>query len=203
MLTEAPNFEETRGSYGCCWWMCYIHVSLDQGIWDPDTCPRSQVPGPRSRVPNETLITPNCNNSEATMKFGNMMFISGTVKPQLNTYFYRSCISTTEGSLAPINTMAMTTTCVKRLRKEILMLEKNPDEFITLIPSADNMRIWSAMIRAPPDSVYEGFIFDLAIEVGADHPLTPPKMRFLTRIFHPNVHFQVRNCRYSIPGYSL
>ena len=75
------------------------------------------------------------------------------------------------------------------------MLEKNPDDFITLIPSADNMRIWSAVIRAPPDSVYEGFLFDLAIEVGADHPLTPPKMRFLTKIFHPNVHFQVLNSR--------
>ena len=91
--------------------------------------------------------------------------------------------------------MAMTTTCIKRLKKEILMLEKNPDDFITLIPSADNMRIWSAVIRAPPDSVYEGFLFDLTIEVGADHPLTPPKMRFLTKIFHPNVHFQVLNLR--------
>ena len=72
------------------------------------------------------------------------------------------------------------------------MLVKNPDEFITLIPNPENIRLWSAIIRAPPDSAYEGFVFDLAIEVGADYPLTPPKMKFLTRIFHPNVLYEVK-----------
>jgi ubiquitin-protein ligase len=86
----------------------------------------------------------------------------------------------------------MSNTCLKRLKKEIIMLEKNPDEFITLYPDSENIRDWQAVIRAPPDSAYEGFIFDIAVEVGSDYPLTPPKMKFLTKIFHPNVHCEVK-----------
>jgi len=77
----------------------------------------------------------------------------------------------------------------KRLRKEFQNLEKSQDDFITLLPSSDNLMSWSASIRAPPDSVYDGFIFDLSIVVGTDYPLTPPKMKFTTKIFHPNVYF--------------
>lgn len=87
--------------------------------------------------------------------------------------------------------MAASSTCIKRLKKEVLMLEKNPDDFITLSPNADNIRLWSAIIRAPPDSVYDGYTFDVGIEVGSDYPLTPPAMKFLTKIFHPNVHYEV------------
>lgn len=87
--------------------------------------------------------------------------------------------------------MATSSTCIKRLKKEVLMLEKNPDDFITLSPNVDNIRLWSAIIRAPPDSVYDGYTFDVGIEVGSDYPLTPPTMKFLTKIFHPNVHYEV------------
>jgi ubiquitin-protein ligase len=85
---------------------------------------------------------------------------------------------------------------MKRLKKEIAMLEKNPDEFISLYPNSNNIRDWSAVIRAPPDSAYEGYLFDISIDVGADYPLTPPKMKFLTKIFHPNVHYEVRHKLY-------
>ena len=81
------------------------------------------------------------------------------------------------------------------------MLDKNPDDFITLSPSPDNIRIWTATIRAPPDSAYEGFVFDLSIEVGTDYPLTPPKAKFLTKIFHPNILYEVRLHQYGL--YSL
>ena len=87
--------------------------------------------------------------------------------------------------------MNASSTCMKRLKKEFLLLEKNPDDFISLSPSANNIRQWLATIRAPPDSVYDGFSFDLRIDVGPDYPLAPPVMKFLTKIFHPNVHYEV------------
>lgn len=77
----------------------------------------------------------------------------------------------------------------KRLKKEFQTLEKTQDEFITLSSSEQNLMHWTASIRAPPDSVYDGFIFDLSILVGSDYPLTPPKIKFTTKIFHPNVYF--------------
>jgi peroxin-4 len=87
--------------------------------------------------------------------------------------------------------MSTSNTCIKRLKKEILKLVDSPDDFITLSHDKDDIRAWSAVIRAPPDSVYQGFLFDVGIEVGPDYPLAPPTMKFLTKIFHPNVHYEV------------
>ena len=70
------------------------------------------------------------------------------------------------------------------------MLEKCQDEFITLQSNPNDIRLWTATICAPPDSVYEGFKFDVSIECASDYPLTPPKMKFVTRIFHPNVYYE-------------
>ena len=83
-------------------------------------------------------------------------------------------------------------TCSKRLRKELESLKSNPDPLIQLSVKDDNIREWVARIRGPDDSPYENYCFDLAIMAGNDYPLTPPAIKFLSKIFHPNVHFDVR-----------
>lgn len=81
-------------------------------------------------------------------------------------------------------------TCVKRLRKEAENIVKNPpDDHIKLIVNPDNIKSWTAYIKAPTDSAYAGYYFELAIDVGNDYPLVPPAMKFTTKIFHPNVLF--------------
>jgi len=84
----------------------------------------------------------------------------------------------------------------KRLRKEIDSLLKNKDEFITLVNNPDNMLSWKALIQGPPGSAYEGYEFEIAIDINNDYPLTPPVMKFVTKIFHPNVYFKVNNMLY-------
>lgn len=79
----------------------------------------------------------------------------------------------------------------KRLRKEIDSLSKNKDEFITLINDPDNILSWKAFIQGPPSSAYEGYEFELSITISNDYPLTAPAMKFVTKIFHPNVYFTV------------
>ena len=80
---------------------------------------------------------------------------------------------------------------LKRLRKEIDILSKNKDELITLMNDPDNILSWKAFIQGPPSSAYEGYEFELAITIGSDYPLTAPTIRFVTKIFHPNVYFSV------------
>jgi peroxin-4 len=83
----------------------------------------------------------------------------------------------------------------KRLRKELQSLEKaarngDSDTDIYLRPtSSSSLLHWTALIRGPVDTPYEGGVFRLSIRCGTDYPLAPPTIVFDTKIFHPNVHF--------------
>lgn len=55
----------------------------------------------------------------------------------------------------------------------------------------NNIRRWTAFIKGPPDTPYHGYKFELRIDVGEDYPLSPPVIYFVTKCFHPNVHFEV------------
>jgi len=79
----------------------------------------------------------------------------------------------------------------KRLRKELQVLRKSGDDSdIVLHVLPDNLLKWKAWIKGPADSCYEGGVFQLDIRCGVDYPLAPPSIKFVTKIFHPNVHFR-------------
>lgn len=83
------------------------------------------------------------------------------------------------------------TAAAKRLRKELQNLQRSEaDPDIFLIPDSSNILKWTALIRGPSDSPYEGGIFQLNINCGMDYPLAPPTIQFVTKVFHPNVHFR-------------
>lgn len=85
----------------------------------------------------------------------------------------------------------MNSNCVKRLKKELASLtdKSNQDDSIQLTPSQESIMQWSAIITAADDSVYFGYRFKLSIEVPMEYPMIPPMIRFVTKIFHPNVLF--------------
>lgn len=45
-------------------------------------------------------------------------------------------------------------------------------------------------LQGPVDTPYQEGVFQLAINVPEQYPLVPPQVRFVTKIFHPNVHFK-------------
>jgi len=83
----------------------------------------------------------------------------------------------------------------KRLRKELQCLEKaatngDSDVDIFLRPTSPSSLLhWTALIKGPIDTPYEGGVFKLSIRCGSDYPLSPPTITFDTKVFHPNVHF--------------
>jgi peroxin-4 len=83
----------------------------------------------------------------------------------------------------------MSSSAVKRLRKELTALQKSPDPDIILKPVGDDIRKWTALMRGPEDTPFEGGVFELSIQVDVQYPLTPPSIRFVTPVFHPNIRF--------------
>jgi len=61
-------------------------------------------------------------------------------------------------------------------------------------PLPDNMMVFEAIIIGPDDTEWEGGIFKLMMEFGAKFPTEPPKVRFLTQMFHPNIYLNGQIC---------
>ncbi len=53
-----------------------------------------------------------------------------------------------------------------------------------------NMRHLKGTIRGPQGTPYEGGVFDVDIEIPKQYPFEPPKMKFITKVWHPNVSSQ-------------
>ncbi|TRY99291.1 hypothetical protein DNTS_003986 [Danionella cerebrum] len=74
------------------------------------------------------------------------------------------------------------------LRRQLAELNKNPVEGFSagLIDDNDLYR-WEVLIIGPPDTLFEGGVFKAHLTFPKDYPLRPPKMKFITEIWHPNV----------------
>jgi len=67
------------------------------------------------------------------------------------------------------------------------LLNSYDSEGISAIPLDQQNNYWQATILGPPGSPYEGGKFFLFIFFPERYPMTPPTVRFLTKILHPNV----------------
>ncbi|GAA5859962.1 hypothetical protein JCM8547_003035 [Rhodosporidiobolus lusitaniae] len=84
----------------------------------------------------------------------------------------------------------------KRIAKEMKDLASTAlPEGCTAGPrDTDNVYEWDATIDGPPDSPYEGGCFALHITLPSDYPFRPPKVQFLTKIYHCNINSQGGIC---------
>eukprot|EP01024_Parvocaulis_polyphysoides_P017444 TRINITY_DN17701_c0_g1_i1.p3 TRINITY_DN17701_c0_g1~~TRINITY_DN17701_c0_g1_i1.p3 ORF type:complete len:154 (-),score=12.90 TRINITY_DN17701_c0_g1_i1:343-804(-) len=82
----------------------------------------------------------------------------------------------------------------RRIIKETQRLMQEPAPGISASPQEDNIRYFSVIILGPQQSPYQGGAFKLELFLPEDYPMAPPKVRFLTKIYHPNVDKLGRIC---------
>ncbi|XP_023942683.1 ubiquitin-conjugating enzyme E2-22 kDa [Bicyclus anynana] len=76
---------------------------------------------------------------------------------------------------------------IKREFKEVMNSEEVAGGYIKLALVNDSWTELQGTIVGPPDTPYEGGTFQLEIKVPETYPFNPPKIRFVTKIWHPNV----------------
>ncbi|PFH46506.1 hypothetical protein AMATHDRAFT_7742 [Amanita thiersii Skay4041] len=75
------------------------------------------------------------------------------------------------------------------LRRQLMELTKHPVEgFSAGLVDENNLYEWEVLVIGPPDTLYEGGFFKARLSFPPEFPLLPPKMRFITPMWHPNIY---------------
>ena len=91
----------------------------------------------------------------------------------------------------------------KRLHKEYTDLLKNSEEFASLFKAGPkiqktlkpdgsiqedmNFLSWSSVVHGQSGTPYEGRKFMVTMDFPIEYPMKPPRVKFLSRIYHPNI----------------
>lgn len=78
---------------------------------------------------------------------------------------------------------------LKRLQFEKNIIENDAPCNCSAGPiNDDNLFNWEGTIIGPSDSPYSGGLFKLSIVFPENYPFKPPKIKFITKILHPNIN---------------
>jgi ubiquitin-conjugating enzyme (huntingtin interacting protein 2) len=78
-----------------------------------------------------------------------------------------------------------------RLLKELKEVSKDDTSGIKAAPVTEgNLRHLKGTIPGPSGTPYEGGVFEIDIVIPKQYPFEPPKMKYMTKIWHPNISSQ-------------
>ncbi|XP_059797898.1 ubiquitin-conjugating enzyme E2 N-like [Balaenoptera ricei] len=83
---------------------------------------------------------------------------------------------------------------LRRIIKDTQRLLAEPGAGIKAEPDESNARYVHVVTAGPQDSPFEGGTFKLELFLPEEYPVAAPKVRFMTKIYHPNVDKLGRIC---------
>lgn len=87
------------------------------------------------------------------------------------------------------------TNCKTRLMKDFRKLQSSSESLgISARLCNGDLFHWRAVISGPEDTAWEGGLYKLELHFTEGYPLTPPEVKFLTRVLHPNVYVNGKVC---------
>jgi len=88
----------------------------------------------------------------------------------------------------------MSTVARRRLIRDFRRLKTEAPEGINGSPNADNILVWNAVIIGPGDTPFEDGTFRLILVFTDQYPNKAPNVRFISKMFHPNVYANGEIC---------
>jgi len=82
----------------------------------------------------------------------------------------------------------------RRIIKETMRLQSEQIDGIKAVVNETNARHFHVIIDGPGGSPYEGGKFQLELFLPEEYPMSAPKVRLLTKIYHPNIDKLGRIC---------
>jgi ubiquitin-protein ligase len=75
----------------------------------------------------------------------------------------------------------------KRLMRDFKQMLKEKTDGVSAAPVDANIFQWQAVMFGPGDTPWEGGTFHLLMDFTEEYPNKPPSVKFVTKMFHPNV----------------
>lgn len=81
------------------------------------------------------------------------------------------------------------------LRKQLKDLINNDEIGASVgLENDDNLFVWTVVFEGPQETLYEGGFFKAILKFPNDYPNNPPEMKFLTKMWHPNIYPDGKVC---------
>ncbi|CAL5212448.1 unnamed protein product [Lathyrus oleraceus] len=110
-----------------------------------------------------------------------------------NTDAAQLIVAPTKHPLPPPKTVD-SKSVLKRLQSELMSLMMSGESGISAFPEEDNIFLWKGTIKGSNDTVFENTDYKLSLSFPTDYPFKPPKVKFETTCFHPNVDLSGNIC---------
>lgn len=72
--------------------------------------------------------------------------------------------------------------------RDFKLIQDDPPPGISAAPKESNIMHWNAVIFGPTDTPFEDGTFHLMLTFSEDYPNKPPIVKFVSKMFHPNVY---------------
>lgn len=80
---------------------------------------------------------------------------------------------------------------VSRVQKELVEIERDKNlSGVSIEICGDDLAHMKGTIEGPVGTPYEGGVFVIDIHLPSAYPFEPPKMQFVTKVWHPNISSQ-------------
>jgi len=72
--------------------------------------------------------------------------------------------------------------------RDFKRMQSDPPAGVSASPISENVMTWNAVIIGPADTPFEDGTFKLVMQFDENYPNKPPQVKFISKMFHPNVY---------------